>query len=417
MEKRREKNGKKRILRTGEQQRSDGRYMYSYVDMFGKRQYVYSWTLEPTDVTPIGKKRGPSLRELEKKIKKDLEDGVCIDRREMTVMELVEKYLSQKRSVKHSTRANYKTVVNTLRKEMFSSKKIDKVCQFDAKTFLIELQESGKRYSSIHNIRGVLRPAFKMAVDNDWIRKNPFDFPLSDAVINDMITREALSRADQKRFLKFIEEDNHYHIYYDAIFILLNTGIRISEWTGITLNDIDLKEKKLVINHQLQRTREMQYYVTDTKTNAGTRILPLSDEVCAAFERIIEARPNYKEEPVIEGEDGKKYTRFLYYDKNGMPLVAQHWEKHIQLAVLKHNKIYKQELPEITPHILRHTYCTNMARSGMNPKTLQYLMGHSEVGVTLNVYTHIKYDDAKEDCERFYNEINGKLKSNNNTAE
>ena len=52
------------------------------------------------------------------------------------------------------------------------------------------------------------------------------------------------------------------------------------------------------------------------------------------------------------------------------------------------------------PHVCRHTYCSNMAKSGMNPKVLQYLMGHSDISVTLNTYTHLKLDDAREEVEK-----------------
>ena len=58
-------------------------------------------------------------------------------------------------------------------------------------------------------------------------------------------------------------------------------------------------------------------------------------------------------------------------------------------------------VPYLTrPHVCRHTYCSNMAKSGMNPKTLQYLMGHSDISVTMNVYTHIGFDDAEEELKR-----------------
>ena len=58
-------------------------------------------------------------------------------------------------------------------------------------------------------------------------------------------------------------------------------------------------------------------------------------------------------------------------------------------------------VPYLTrPHVCRHTYCSNMAKSGMNPKTLQYLMGHSDISVTMNVYTHISFDDAEEELKR-----------------
>ena len=69
-------------------------------------------------------------------------------------------------------------------------------------------------------------------------------------------------------------------------------------------------------------------------------------------------------------------------------------------AVERYNSIYKEPLPKITPHVCRHTYCSNMAKSGMNPKVLQYLMGHSDISVTLNVYTHVKTEDAQTEVRR-----------------
>lgn len=83
-----------------------------------------------------------------------------------------------------------------------------------------------------------------------------------------------------------------------------------------------------------------------------------------------------------------------------MPEVALHWEKHFSWALAKYNRIYREQLPKITPHVCRHTYCSNMAKSGMNPKTLQYLMGYSDIGVTLNTYTHVSLNDAKDELER-----------------
>ena len=94
------------------------------------------------------------------------------------------------------------------------------------------------------------------------------------------------------------------------------------------------------------------------------------------------------------------YKGFLFLDKKDMPEVALHWEKHFEWALAKHNRIYKEQLPKITPHVCRHTYCSNMAKSGMNPKTLQYLMGHSDIGVTLNTYTHLGLEDAEDELKR-----------------
>ena len=156
-----------------------------------------------------------------------------------------------------------------------------------------------------------------------------------------------------------------------------------------------MKEQKINVDHQLQRTSKMEYVIEGTKTNAGTRQLPMSDEVYDCFKRIIENRQPPKTEPMIDG-----YAGFLYLDKNGMPMVALHWEKYFEHIVQKYNKTYRIQMPKVTPHVCRHTYCSNMARSGMNPKSLQYLMGHSDIGVTLNTYTHVGYEDAQAEMQR-----------------
>ena len=88
-------------------------------------------------------------------------------------------------------------------------------------------------------------------------------------------------------------------------------------------------------------------------------------------------------------------TGFLYFDPNGMVMYSLHWEKRFQHIRDKYNGIYKVPLPVITPHVCRHTYCSNMAKSGMNPKTLQYLMGHADISVTLNTYTHVSFEDVR----------------------
>ena len=136
-------------------------------------------------------------------------------------------------------------------------------------------------------------------------------------------------------------------------------------------------------------------YIDTTKTYAGTRVIPMQDDVYECFQNIIKARPKLKVEPMIDG-----YSGFLCFDKDGKPMVAMCWEKYFQHAVQKYNRIYRIQLPKITPHVCRHTYCSNMAKSGMNPKVLQYLMGHSDIGVTMNTYTHLGLEDAKEEMIR-----------------
>lgn len=389
------RDSKRRVLRPGESIRVDGKYQYKY-HIDGKPHFVYSWKLEPTDKLPPGKKPCLSLRELEKQVNSDLDRLLNITDGNMTVCELVDRYLRTKTGVRQSTRTGYATVQRVLAKEPFGQKKIRSIKTSDAKLFLIKLQqEDGKSYSSIHNIRGVLRPAFQMAVDDDILVKNPFGFQLAGVVVNDSVTREAISREQMRKFLKFVHDDVVYCKYYEVVYILFHTGMRISEFCGLTLKDIDLEGRTVNIDHQLQRTCDMRYVIEETKTDAGKRKLPITEDVAMMFRAIIEDRKPPKMEKVIDG-----HTGFLFYDDNGMPLVAMHWQHRFNHMVGRYNDIYRVQMPNITPHVCRHTYCSNMAKSGMNPKTLQYLMGHSDISVTMNVYTHISFDDAEEELKR-----------------
>ena len=140
------------------------------------------------------------------------------------------------------------------------------------------------------------------------LMKNPFGFELAGVIVNTEKTREAITPEQMQNFLKFVHNDNVYCKYYEVFYILFHTGMRISEFCGLTLSDLDMENR--IIN------------------------------------------------------------------------------------------IFRVQLPNISPHVCRHTYCSNMARAGMNPKTLQYLMGHSDIGVTINTYTHLGLDDAKDEMIR-----------------
>ncbi len=390
------RDNKGRKLFNGESQRKDGKYEYKYQDAWGKRKTVYSWKLTPTDRVPAGKRDDISLREKIKQIQKDLNSNITPDGGNFTVLELVEKYISQKTGVRHNTRSNYNFVVNVIKKEAFGQKRIDKIKVSDAKEWLIKMQQiDGRGYSSIHTIRGVVRPAFQMAVDDDLLVKNPFEFQLNTVVVNDSVTREAITRQQERDFLEFVKNDKHFCKYYDGIYILFKTGLRISEFVGLTKKNLDFENSRIIVDHQLQRTRDMKYIIEDTKTESGERMMPMIPEVKEAFQRILANRKNPKVEPMVDG-----YSGFLFLDKNDRPMVALHWEKYFQHIREKYNKIYRAQMPKVTPHVCRHTFCSNMAKSGMNPKTLQYIMGHSDISVTLNTYTHLNYDDAEEEMQK-----------------
>ena len=393
-EKRRDSKG--RLLHNGEIQQKNGRYRFKYYDITGKDRYLYSWRLDRNDKTPAGKTAGPSLRELEKQLQVDQFLHIAVNGGNMTVLELVERYVETRTGVRESTRAGYQTTINFLKKDSFGARRIDTVKISDAKLWLVSLQKhQGKGYSSIHTIRGILRPAFRMAYDDDLIRRNPFDFELATVVVNDSVTREAITRDQERKYLKFVKEDAHFNRYYEGIYILFNTGLRISEFVGLTKKNLDFENHKIIVDHQLVRTSKMVYMIEPPKSESGAREVPMTKEVEEAFKTIIKNRKKPKVEPMVDGLSG-----FLWLDKNGMPMVALHWEKYFQHILEKYNNIYRIQMPKVTPHVCRHTFCSKMAKSGMNPKSLQYIMGHADISVTLNTYTHVNFDDAAEEMKR-----------------
>ena len=289
------RDNKGRKLWTGESQEKNGRYKYRYTDTLGERKSVYSWKLTKSDTVPKNRSNDISLREKEKQIQKAMDDCIMLNCGGITVLELVEKYVAQQHGVKHNTKANYKFVINIIKKEDFGRKRIDTVRISDAKKWLIKLQETdGRGYSTIHSIRGVVRPAFQMAVEDDLIRKNPFEFQLATVVVNDSVTREAITREQERAFLNFIKNDNHFSKYYEGVFILFKTGLRISEFCGLTKDDIDFENNKIRVDHQLQRKRNMEYIIETPKTESGKRFVPMSNEVKECFKSILDKRKRLK---------------------------------------------------------------------------------------------------------------------------
>lgn len=398
-EKRKDKKG--RILRDNERQRKDGSYEYRYIGTDGKMHSVYSWRLVETDKTPYGKRNKPALREQIKAIEKDLADGIETNGGKMTVVELCERYLCTQTGIKPTTEAGHKTVMNILKNHPFGQRRIGTIKISDAKLFMVSLQkQDGRKFSSIHSIRGVLRPAFRMAYEDELIRKNPFDWQLSTVLVDDSETRRAITEDQEQKFLQFIKEDAQFTQYYDAIYILFNTGMRISEFCGLTLQDVDLENRVVHINHQIQRKRDGTLYCDSTKTKNGVRSFPLvNEDLYACFARVVANRVRPRTEPMVDG-----YCGFVWLNEKARkglrPMVAMDWEHIFKRILDKYNKSHSVQLPKITPHVCRHTFCTNRAKENMGIKQLQYLMGHSDITVTMDTYTHLQHEAVREELIR-----------------
>ena len=373
--KRKDRNG--RVLKTGENQRKNGTYDYRYTDSYGKVRCIYAKTLE-------------DLRKKEAAIQRDLADGIDYAAGEVSVADLVDRYMSLKRDIGHNTKRAYGTVINRIKESEFGQMKVRNVKLSDAKRFYIDLHDTGSKRNTISIYHSVLRPTFEMAVDDDMIRKNPFKFKVADIILDDAVKRTALTKQQQENYLRFIQENGQDN-YYDDIVILMGTGLRVSELYGLTKKDVDFKKRLIFIDHQLCRTAEKPYFVKSPKTSSGVRCIPMSDVVYMALKRVAANRQSPTVELLVDG-----YSGFLFLDKAGMPKVAMHLENYMRGMQKKMERIYGKSFPRVTPHVLRHTFCTNMQRAGIDVKSLQYLMGHSNVSVTLDVYTHVDFHAVQE---------------------
>jgi len=379
-EKRKDKKG--RIFRSGEGQRPNKTYFYRYHRNGDKKWcYVHAPTLE-------------ELRQKEEVIQRDLLDGIDYAGGEITVAELVDRYINLRRGLKENSMRAYGSAINRIHTDPFGSRMIRSVRLSDGKGWFVSLHDKGLKQNTIGILQSVLRPAFEMAVDDDMIRKNPFKFKLSDVIPNDAYVRSALTKAQQERYLQFIR-DHGKDNYYDDIVILLGTGLRASELYGLTKADIDFDRRCIHVRRQLCRTAEKPYFVTPPKTKSGIRNVPMTDAVYMALMRVVKARTAPKVELPVDGHSG-----FLFLDKSGMPKVAMHLENYMRGLQARFEKAYGKPVPRITPHVLRHTFCTNVQQAGLDVKSLQYLMGHSNASVTLDVYTHSSFDSVERAFEQ-----------------
>lgn len=386
-EKRRDNKG--RILRTGESQRKDGRYLYKYVDTSGKTQCVYSWKLVPKDSIPKNKRNCVSLREKEEKIHKDLVDGIDLTGKKITLCQLYAKQNRYRANVKKSTQQQRKQLMEILKQDELGTRHINTIKLSDAKEWALRMKENGYAYKTINNHKRSLKASFYIAIQDDYVRKNPFDFKLNELIKDDTKRKQALTEEQEERLLSFAKADKTYHKYYDEIVILLKTGLRISELCGLTASDIDFENRLIQVDHQLLKNSKSGYYIETPKTKSSIRKIPMSEEVCRAFQRVT-ARNQKRELIEIDG-----HSHFLFLNGKGYPMTNVAYNMTFANLTKKYNKYHEDILPKITPHILRHTFCTRLANKSMNPKSLQYIMGHSNINITMNLYAHASVEKVK----------------------
>lgn len=385
MARKRRTDNKGYVLQVGESQDKSGRYCFKYTDKHKKRRAVYALTLK-------------ELREKEKQIRKDIEDGIDTSKQDMTLNQLFQAYIEVKTDLRESTRANYIAVWNNAIKDTIGEKKISKISQIDIQKFYAGLVKQGIASNTIKFYHSLIHPTLEMAVDNDIIRKNPAK-NARKGVKGEKKEKEALTIEQQEKLLDFLKENNIYSMYYPMIIFALSTGLRVGELTGLRWSDVDLKDNVIHVSQQLIYKNlgdGCKFYVQDLKTDAGRRDIPLTTN---ARKSLIKQKEIYllfglKQQHSIDG-----INDFVFLNSLGKPYPVNAINAMLKNVVGAFNKIENDKAkkehrePEIFPHmsahILRHTACTRLAESGIDPKTLQYIMGHSSISITMDVYNHV----------------------------
>lgn len=377
------RDNKRRILRNGESQRSDGRYAYKYMGKDGKPHFVYSWKLEKTDSLPSGKRECEALREQEKKIIKELETVANETQvSNLTIVGLVNRYMETS-SLRPQTVVSYSSAMKALSHSSLGNKKVLQVTVMDVKNYAIELSKSHS-YNTVAMYIAPIRAAFTDSMDSGELTYNPCAFKLYKVVPKDAAHREAISEQNVNALLDFCRTDKMSQKNLYPLTILFGTGMRISEMAGLTFADVDLSKKIIYVRHQLAYVNKT-FVLSEPKTTAGTRIIPMSEAVVEAFENVFSERKPPKNE---------QFKDFIFLSQVGAPILGINWRKRFATCIKRMaDKTGSTELISFTPHLCRHTFCSNMVIKGMNLKALQAVMGHSSMHMTTDRYAHISNQD------------------------
>ena len=404
-DKRRDTKG--RILRNGEVQRADGKYMYRYTDACGERQTVYSWKLVETDKIPSGVKNGPALRTMIAAIEKDLKDGIRPNSAsEYKLNDLFDSLMELRTDLKETTRCNYLCLYNTHVRESIGKCTLDKLKYTDIQKFYLGLnKDKGLRISTLRAIHSIIWQSLQNAVLDEIIRRNPADGvmkTISKKLGEEPQQRHALTLEQQRRFIDYINNSNQYKRYSSLFTVLLGTGLRIGECLGLRWSDVDFKKDIILVNHTLiykdTEAGGYAYRIGKPKTISGNRIIPMFQDVKKALLKEKRKKKNPDWEPfVVDG-----YTGFIFLNANGKVYTPAGIFDKIQIIVADYNKEEamraekeKREpclIPKISAHILRHTFCTRMCEIETNTKIIQEIMGHKNIRTTMNVYNEATSD-------------------------
>ncbi len=394
------KDNKNRVLKEGEYQRENGTYEFKWRDPRGRRHSEYAKTLD-------------ELREKEREVQRDILDGVKCDKRNLTVNDLYFRWKQLKHGLKDNTFQNYQYMYSQFVEADFGRSRVADLKRMDVRAFYNRLaDEHHLKASTIDSIHTVLHQVLELGVENDYIRYNPSDNALKElkrAHCNDSEKRKALTLDEQRLFEDFLRQPGKYNKWYPIFTVMLWTGLRVGELTGLRWRDVDLENGIIDINHTLvfyKRGESCSYAINTPKTKAGTRIVPMLPKVKEAFlqEKQMQEDFNIECNAVVDG-----YTDFIFVNRFGGVQNQGTLNKALRRIIRDCNYEAMDEyngappvlLPPFSNHNLRHTFTTRMCEAGVNIKAMQEILGHADAETTMDIYAEATQDLKRSEMISF----------------
>lgn len=398
----RRKDNKNRVLKENESQRSDGSYDYRWRTSDGKRHSVYAKTLE-------------ELREKELAIQRDKSDGIRTNANQVTVNDIYDMWVDLKKGLKDNTFQNYKYMYEQFVRKDLGERKIAILKKSDIRRFYNRLvDERCLKIATVDGIHNVIHQVLDIAVEDGYLRNNIADNGLKELKQARNLHTEkkrALTIEEQNIFVNFLKHSNIYNHWYPIFAVMLGTGLRVGEATGLRWKDVDFENNTISVNHTLiyysHNDGGCYFGINTPKTRAGERTVPMIDSVKDAL--ILEKE--YQEECGIKSKASiAGYTDFIFVNRFGC---AQH-QGTLNKALRRIMRDCNQEilekangkenvvlLPRFSCHILRHTFTTRLCESGINVKVIQSVLGHADISTTLDIYADVTKELKKNEMNTF----------------
>ena len=267
------------------------------------------------------------------------------------------------------------------------------------------VEQRGLKINTLEIIHNVLHQILQVAVDDNYIRQNPSDRILSELKRSSCYEephKRALTIREQELFLNYLrKEGNPYHHWYPVFAVMVGTGMRVGEVTGLQWENVDFEEEVITVDHTLVYYNHRQeienagctFNVHSTKTEAGTRQIPVLPEVKEALlmEKEYQELTDTHCTSSIDG-----YNDFIFVNRFGAVQHQGTLNKALRRIIRDCNQAQLDSgkenpvlLPNFSCHSLRHTFTTRLVEAGVNIKVIQNLCGHTRSDITLDIYTTV----------------------------